>query len=149
MRAAWVVLVSALAAACSSQAPADDQAAIRRVLDQWPKDFAAKKIDEVCGLFAPDTVVIYPDSADRNYADTCAQFRRVFSGPNSFTYAPPEIHEILVDHDVAAVRLIWRLEIRDPHGAVLEKTAENGVDVFARQPDGSWKIRISHAFGVP
>ena len=71
MRAAWVVLVSALAAACSSPAPVDDQVAIRHVLEQWPKDFAAKKIDE------------------------------------------------------------------------------NGVDVFARQPDGSWKIRISHAFPVP
>ncbi|CAM3767618.1 YybH family protein [Smaragdicoccus niigatensis] len=149
MRAAWVVLVLALTAACSSQAPVDDQAAIRQVLDQWPNDFAAKKIDEVCGLFAPDTVVIYPDSADRNYDATCAQFRRVFSGANSYTYAPPEIHEILVDHDLAAVRLIWRLEIRDPKGSVIEKTTENGLDVFARQPDGSWKIRISHAFGMP
>lgn len=135
---------------CSnSSSPASDAAAIRDALEQWPRDFSAKNTDAVCGLFAPNTIVIYPGTPDRTYDDMCTQFRTIFSGEKQFTYSPPEIAEIVVDSDVAAVRLIWRLEVRDAAGAVLERTAENGVDVFERQPDGSWKIRISHAFPVP
>ncbi|MFC0447708.1 hypothetical protein [Rhodococcus jostii] len=40
----------------------------------------------------------------------------------------------------------WPLTVTDASGAVLENVRESGVDVFRRQPDGSWKIHVSHAF---
>jgi hypothetical protein len=42
--------------------------------------------------------------------------------------------------------LIWKLSARDASGKLLDTNRENGVDVFRRQPDGSWKIHVSHAF---
>ena len=151
---AIVALVCGLAAtaACSSDTadsrdPASDKAAIEQVLEQWPTDFNAKNEPATCGLFAKDTIVVFPDSADRDYDATCAQFRQVFSNPNRvFSYAAPDIKEILVDGDLATVQLIWTLTVRDSTGAVLETSREDGVDVFRRQSDGSWKIYISHAF---
>ncbi len=127
--------------------PGADKAAIVQALDQWPKDFNGKNPAGVCSLFAPDAIVIYPDSPDRSYGDSCTQLTGVLANPDrNFSYAPPDIHEVLVDGDLATVRLIWTLTVTDHTGAVLEIVRENGVDVFARQPDGSWKIRISHAY---
>ncbi|TQC46944.1 hypothetical protein EEB14_23425 [Rhodococcus sp. WS4] len=40
----------------------------------------------------------------------------------------------------------WPLTVTDASGTVLENARESGVDVFRRQPDGSWKIHVSHAF---
>ena len=34
----------------------------------------------------------------------------------------------------------------DNKGKVLDTGVEDGLDVFVRQPDGSWKIHLSHAF---
>ncbi|HEV7420490.1 MAG TPA: hypothetical protein VGO30_11650 [Mycobacterium sp.] len=58
----------------------------------------------------------------------------------------PDVHEVLVDGDLATVRLIWKLSTRDASGKLLDTNRENGVDVFRRHPDGSWKIHVSHAF---
>ena len=92
-------------------------------------------------------VVKYPDSADRDYDAFCTQIHRVLTNPDrTFSYAPPVIDEILVDGDLATVQIEWTLTVSDKAGAVLDTVVEDGVDVFVRQPDGSWKIHISHAF---
>jgi ketosteroid isomerase-like protein len=73
--------------------------------------------------------------------------KTLFADPaKRYSYAEPQINEVLVDGDLAAVRLIWTLTITDASGQVLETSKEDGVDVFQRQSDGSWKIHISHAF---
>lgn len=38
------------------------------------------------------------------------------------------------------------LTVTDPSGMVLDTGVEDGLDVFTRQADGSWKIHVSHAF---
>jgi ketosteroid isomerase-like protein len=71
----------------------------------------------------------------------------LFDDPaKQFSYDAPDIEEVLVEGDLATVRLMWKLTIRDTSGKVLDTIDENGLDVFRRQPDGSWKIHISHAF---
>jgi uncharacterized protein (TIGR02246 family) len=127
--------------------PAKDRAAIEAVLRQWPSDFNEENLAGVCGLFANDVVLIYPDSPDRDHAAFCDRMRQLFDDPaRKFSYDAPDIREVIVDGDLATVRLIWKLTVRDTSGKVLETIDENGVDVFRRQPDGSWKIHISHAF---
>jgi uncharacterized protein (TIGR02246 family) len=141
------VMAVGLVAGCAQEDPAEDRAAIEAALRQWPDDFNAKNLPGVCGLFADDVVLIYPGSPDRNHQQFCDQMRTLFEDPGKeFSYDPPDIQEVVVDGDLATVRLIWTLTIRDTSGKVLETIDENGVDVFRRQPDGSWKIHISHAF---
>ncbi|MFC9834560.1 YybH family protein [Rhodococcus sp. NPDC127530] len=146
------VLALAAAAGCADEQavapdPSRDEASIVDALNQWPRDFANKDVAAVCSLFAPDVVVIYPGAEDRDYDATCAQFQRVLTAPDrTFTYAAPEIADVLVDGDLAAVRLVWPLTVTDASGTVLESVRESGVDVFRRQPGGSWKIHVSHAF---
>ena len=124
-----------------------DETSIVDALNQWSRDFTNRDLDAVCSLFDPDVVVIYPDIEVRDYDATCAQFHRTLAIPDRiFTYAAPEIAEVLVDGDLATVRLVWPLTITDSSGILLESIRESGVDVLRRQPDSSWKIHVSHAF---
>jgi ketosteroid isomerase-like protein len=50
-----------------------------------------------------------------------------------------DIKEILVFGDAAVVRLVWTLTIEQPDGSTA-KSIEPGMDIFQKQPDGSWKI---------
>jgi len=124
-----------------------DRADIDATLRQWPQDFNARNLDAVCGLFADDVVLAYPGAPDRNRDAFCDQMRVQFRDPSkTFSYDEPDIKEIIVEGDLATVRLFWTLTVKDTSGKVLETIHEDGVDVFRRQPDGSWKIHISHAF---
>jgi uncharacterized protein (TIGR02246 family) len=127
--------------------PAADTAAITSALRQWPHDFNDRNAPAVCALFADDVVLAYPGGPDRGRDAFCTRMRTLFSDPaKRYSYAEPDIHEVLVDGDLATVRLMWTLTIKDASGKVLDTMEEDGVDVFRRQPDGSWKIHISHAF---
>jgi len=123
---------------------------IRAALVQWSRDWNARDLDAVCGLFAPDVVLLHPDSPDRDHATMCKGFAATFARKDrTIHYDPPAIEEILVDGDLAVVRLVWTAHIRDTtaKGKPSERIErENGIDIFERQGDGRWRIRISHAY---
>jgi len=138
-------------AGCGGQPPArdvnEDRGAIEAALQQWPKDFNAENVDGVCGLFSADAVLAFPGGEDRNRAEFCQRMQKLFVDPaRQFSYAEPDIREVLVDGDLATVKLFWTLTTSDKAGKVLDTGVEDGLDVFRRQPDGSWKIHVSHAF---
>jgi uncharacterized protein (TIGR02246 family) len=136
------VVALALLAACARPSP---ERAIRAALEQWPRDWNARDVGAVCGLFAPDVVLTFPGAADRDHARMCRGFAATFADTGrTFRYDAPAIEEIVVDGDMAAVRLVWTLHVAGANGEVVER--ERGLDVFRRQPDGAWKIRISCAY---
>lgn len=49
-----------------------------------------------------------------------------------------KIKEILVSGNLAIVRLTWRSTVT--MNGKQQSNDETGLDVFGRQPDGSWKI---------
>jgi len=135
------------AGASAKRGPAQAEATVRAALAQWPADFAAKRTAAVCGLFAPDVVLSYPATVDRDFDTICAHFGALFATDDrTFSYAAPVIEDVVADNDTVVVRLIWTLTVLDASGTALEIVQEQGIDVFRRQPDGSWKIRISHAY---
>ena len=125
-------------AAAQSDSPA--QAEIRAALTQWMADFNAGNASKVCGLFAPDLIAQYRGQPERDYDSLCRLLIRSLNDRGktySYTLA---IKEILVAGDLAVVRLTWTLTVR-PIDATGETTSdEPGMDIFRRQPDGSWKI---------
>jgi uncharacterized protein (TIGR02246 family) len=138
-------------AGCGSEAatpdPEKDKTAIAAALRQWPTDFNAENVAGVCGLFAEDVVLAYPGGEDHNRGELCKRMQTLFNDPEKrYSYAQPDIREVLVDGDLATVRLFWTLTVTDPVGKVLDTGVEDGLDVFVRQPDGTWKVHVSHAF---
>jgi ketosteroid isomerase-like protein len=56
----------------------------------------------------------------------------------TFSYAL-DIKEIAVFGDVAVVRLVWTLTVRQKDGGET-KSVEPGMDVFQKRADGKWRI---------
>jgi uncharacterized protein (TIGR02246 family) len=124
-----------------------DERDIRRALNAWPAAWDAHDAGAVCDLFAPDAVFVFPGGPDRTYGQACAQFTDLINRTDrSIVYQPPEIEDVLVDGDLAVVRLTWTGTIKGVDGSLLEQTKERGLDVFGRQDDGHWRITTSYAF---
>jgi ketosteroid isomerase-like protein len=120
---------------------------IRSRLNQWPQDFKEKNTTAVCDLFAKNLIATYPGVQDKNYQEMCEQLNSILSNSDkNFEYALPEIEEIIIDQNIAIVRLIWTLTILDQKTQEKEIIREKGLDVFEKQKDNTWKIKISYAF---
>src|SRR5262245_8443442 len=129
----------ALISPAAAQGDMPAQAAIRAALTQWMADFNAGRAGKVCELFAPDLVAQYRGQPERGWDALCDLLKRSLADRGkSYSYALA-IKEILVEGDLAVVRLTWTLTVRGKDAA--ETTSvEPGIDIFRRQADGSWKI---------
>jgi ketosteroid isomerase-like protein len=146
VRTALAVALLAISLVPAHAAGDDSAAEIRAALDAWTNDFNARRADKVCGLFEPGLIYDFQGLPEQRYGDICPRLKRALADDTrSWTYAQPDIKEILVFGDVAVVRLTWTSTVTGgPEGAV--KSVEPGMDIFRRQPDGSWKIMRYMAF---
>ena len=143
------ILSLAVASAAMAQSDTPAQAAIRRALMQWMEDFNAGRADRVCALFAPDLIAQYRGQPERGYEQLCELLKRSLADRSkSYRYALA-IKEILVEGDLAAVRLTWTLQVRGKNAASETSSEEPGLDIFRRQADGSWKISRYIAYESP
>jgi steroid delta-isomerase len=138
VRAVVALLLGATAAGAA--APQDDAASIRAALAAWTADFNARRAERVCDIFAPDLRFdVRGAPPDRGFSEMCSQLRRALGDPTRrYSYAV-DIKEVLVAGDLAIVRLTWHSTLQVGASEPVESD-EPGLDVFARQPDGRWKI---------
>jgi uncharacterized protein (TIGR02246 family) len=128
-----------LAAISASPATEDEAATIRAPLTQWTEDFNAGRTDKVCDLFAKDARADVAGVPERDYASICEVLTRSLNDKRRrYSYAK-DIKEVLVFGDVAVVRLVWTLTVKQEGGGETQ-SVEPGMDIFQKQPDGSWKI---------
>jgi len=112
---------------------------IESTLDRWMADFNAGKTEQICDLFAADVRADYRGYPTRDHQAVCDLLTKSLTGTTrSYRYAL-DIKEIAVFGDVAVVRLVWTLTIKEQDGGEI-KSVEPGMDVFQRQADGSWRI---------
>ncbi len=147
----WAILLACVMFSAGATAqPADEaETAIRDALAKWTSDFNARDASRICDLFAPDLVYDYRGFPERNYEALCGLLRRSLADrTKEFTYAL-EIKEIMVAGDLAVVRLVWTLRTLQSGAMTAVESKEPGLDVFRRQPDGSWKIVRYIAYEAP
>jgi uncharacterized protein (TIGR02246 family) len=136
--AAFALIALMGPALAQSGSPAET--AIRDALTKWMQAFNAGDTAEVCGLFARDLRYDYRGYPERGFDDICALLQRSLSDrTRQYSYSL-RIKEILVSGDLAVVRLVWTLEVKPAGAATGTVSHEPGMDIFRRQPDGSWKI---------
>ena len=134
------VLAVLLLALVGAPARAGDAATeVERTLASWMADFNAGKTERICDPFAADVRADYRGFPTRDHWAVCdLLLKSLGDETRSYRYAL-DIKEILVFGDVAVVRLVWTLTIKEKDGREM-KSVEPGMDLFRRQADGSWKI---------
>jgi len=116
----------------------DPASTIRSALEQWRVDFNARRAAHICDLFAPDLRYDFQGAPERTYPLLCARLRQALVDTTQSLSYELKIKEIIVSGDLAIVRLTWRSTLAG--NGKQESNDETGLDVFGRQPDGSWKI---------
>jgi steroid delta-isomerase len=142
-----VALLLLGAPACATaQTRAED--AIKSALVTWTEDFNSGKADAVCALFSPELRYDFRGYPERGYADICARLQRSLGDASKHYAYALDIREIMVSGDIAVVRLVWTLTVTLPTGQTVT-SVEPGMDVFRKEPDGSWKIIRYLAYAEP
>ncbi|MGO8802193.1 YybH family protein [Candidatus Binatus sp.] len=141
-----LLLSASHASAADSTNAAQDQ--IRAELEKWTRDFNSGAASEVCSLFAPDLISNFRGEPEDTYNSLCANLQMALADPAKAYHYDLEIKEIIVSGDVGVVRLVWTLKVRPKNGSEQTKR-EPGLDIFRRQPDGSWKISRYMAYEAP
>jgi steroid delta-isomerase len=125
-----------LAITTAGPALADDAADIRARLIEWTEDFNAKRAEPVCDLFSKELISTVRGQGDKDYATRCDILTRSLADPARDYHYELDIHEVIVEGDLAVVRLTWTLFV-----SPLNVTAvEPGIDVFRKEADGKWRI---------
>lgn len=124
--------------------PDRDAAAIRGRLHAWADAFNARDAERACELFADDVIAVIRGVEDSDKAAICGRLRGALAATDRRMSYTPDIRQVLVSGDLAAVLLVWALTVeRDGQRHVSE---EKGLDVFRRDPDGIWRIVRFMAF---
>jgi len=129
--------------------PQADQAAIEARLHTWAAAFNARDAAGTCAIFTLDLVASTPGIPDASHDTVCTRLAEALAQTNTKLHYQPNIHEILLSGDLAAVRLTWTLTTDRAGQRHISKEA--GLDIFQRQADGQWAISrfMSHPLPGP
>jgi uncharacterized protein (TIGR02246 family) len=90
-------------------------------------------------LFAPDVRADVRGAKERDHEAICNLLVRSLKDETKHYSYAMDIKEVLVFGDMAVVRLVWTLTIKQADGKEIT-SVEPGMDIFQKQVDGSWKI---------
>jgi len=133
--------------------PRSDQTGIRHLdpkeviaigLKNWNEAFNRGDLEACMDLFATNLVAIYSGQPDRGHAELRELLAPALKPSQQQYRYELQIEEIMVEKEMAFVRLIWTLKTRQ--GASEEISRDRGLDVFKLQNDGRWRIIRFMAF---
>jgi hypothetical protein len=141
-----LALLTGLPARLLAEGP--PETAIREALVLWTDDFNAGRSATVCDLFAPDLRADVRGAPPRNFDIQCQLLRKALADPeHAYTYTF-ELKEIIVDREIAVVRLTWTTVSRVKATGQTSMTKDEGLDVFRHGGDG-WHIVRYMAYELP
>ncbi|HTB97081.1 MAG TPA: DUF4440 domain-containing protein [Terracidiphilus sp.] len=130
------------AAAATPDTRAADEQAIRASEAAWVKAFATKQPPNAAAFYADDADSMLPDSpimAGRQAI--LAGMKPELGDPNfSLVFAPAKV-EIAKSGDIAYTQGRFQYTTTDPKTGKRVGQAGNYVEVYKKQPDGTWKVQ--------
>lgn len=126
---------------------AEDMRAVKASLEKLLRAYNRRDLEAAMAAYAPDSLLSYPGTPDSGYAHARAAYARRFAG------APPfpvnisfRLEELQTSGDLAFARLLWLVE-RDSDKKTLSRHKD--LEVWRRQPDGSWALYRGLSFHLP
>ncbi len=133
-------------AGCARADALADQDAILARLNRWTVAFNTRDTAGTCDLFAPDLIATFRGGPDQGRQAVCRRIAHALANPDQSLHNQADVQEVIVSGDLAVVRLVWTQTI--VRGAIRHVSREPGIDIFKRQPDGSWSIIRYLAFSA-
>ena len=162
MRARFAVCLPVLfliAGAARAQQPAEggivtwgperDVEAIRAAVVHSGEAANAGDPGEVMSLYARDILLSYPGVPDMDYAALERGYREMLRTPGVTLRTVPDVHEIMVSGDLAVVRVTWTTTITEAQPVRSTSRLARDLQVWRREPDGSWKFARGMHYRVP
>ncbi len=132
-------------APATAPAPPDTRAAdektIRDSETAWVKDFAAKDLDKIVAHYADNGSVLMPDLPIMNGKDAIrAGLKEAITDPKfSLELATAKV-EVASGSDLAYSQGTYEVTATDAKTKKAVREKGKYVEVYKKQPDGSWKI---------
>jgi ketosteroid isomerase-like protein len=145
--AASLFLVLAPLSVAAGPASPDDE--IRTALQTWTDDFNAGRADKVCDLFAPVLRADVRGAPERDFETQCRVLRKALADPERAITDAFSLKEVVIERDMAVVRLTWTETVRVKATGQVTTRVDEGLDVFGRGSDGTWRIIRYMAFERP
>jgi ketosteroid isomerase-like protein len=118
------------------QPRADPREEIQTRLEEWVEHFNAGRAEAVCDLFSHELIAQFRGQPERGYDEVCDLLHRSMADPASNYRYELDLHEVLIEGDLAVARLTWTLFVSPANVTSIEP----GIDVFRRELDGQWRI---------
>lgn len=137
----WIarMILIAMALGFPVHAAATAQQDIRKALENWRDDFNARRATAICKLFSQQLRYDFRGLPEQNYDQLCQRLQHALINDSPSIHYDLKIKEILVSGELAVVRLVWTSRLTQADGNIMTHQ-EPGLDVFARQRSGEWKI---------
>lgn len=110
-----------------------------QVFSQWTEAFNHKDLTSACALFSTDVVANYKGVPEKNYANICGGFKKVFAQTDRHYQYRFKLHQTYQSPTLAAARITWYLDIYK-NNQLISSTKDEGLDIFERSKTGEWKI---------
>jgi ketosteroid isomerase-like protein len=138
------------AARSIQRGPAADSAAIRHAIERGARGFMNANPDSILSHYSRDIVLSYPGIPDQDYATLEKAYRELPQRPKDIVATTtPTFDEILVDDNLAIVRVRWTTTIttpvRDTVPARTNTRYLRDLQVWRKNEAGEWRfIRGMH-----
>src|SRR5690349_12917594 len=96
-----------LFACVPGRALADDAADIRARIEGWTRDFNDGRAEAACWLFSKELISDTEGQGEADYQVRCATIAKALNNPGHKLRYSPDIKEIIVEGNLAIVRLQW------------------------------------------
>lgn len=133
-----VLLCLAPALAVAQSRPAEDEATLRRLIEQTGAAIRAHDVDALMATYSKDVLVSYPGIPDTTYDGFYKSYRDMMD-PAIETNAVPTVDEVVVSGDLATIRMMWNTTITDKKSGRKSSRQAKDLQIWRRE-NGSWKF---------
>ncbi|HJR54854.1 MAG TPA: DUF4440 domain-containing protein [Gemmatimonadota bacterium] len=141
----WLAALAAIAAACGEGAGDGAEERARAEIDslgrEWEEAANRAEVERLVEIYAPDAVILPPGGPVIQGSETIRElFRQEFERFDTRLAFTTQAIEIEGDMAYRRGRYVWRGTPR-LSGQTVE-TANKFLEIWRRQPDGSWRIAV-------
>jgi ketosteroid isomerase-like protein len=135
----FLLLLLAFSTACQTQATSTDEAALRKLDDEWSKAAGSRDVDKTISYYSDDAVVMPPNIPTLTGKEPIRTLWKSMLGSPDFSggWKATKV-EVARSGDLAYVSGTYEFNEKDDSGKPITDKGKY-LEVWKKQADGNWK----------